>query len=162
MKSFRLRIVIAILLLSPLAAGLGLQVYWYSTEVPEGFERLSFAAFSEKAMINDADHQRVNPAIQNLDGKRLFVKGYMYPEGSIEGLTSFILCKDKLGCAFEPSPKRPELIKVRMAKGSTANFQLGLVSVAGEFWIRDSEKIDNLEPAFELIATHFGPSKTSF
>jgi len=76
MKSIRLRVVIATLLLCPLVAGLGLQVYWYSTEVPEGFERMSFAAFSEKAMINDADHQRVNPAIQNLDGKHLFVKGY--------------------------------------------------------------------------------------
>ena len=162
MKSIRLRVVIATLLLGPLVAGLGLHVYRYNTEVPEGFERLSFAAFSEKAMINDADHQRVNPAIQSLEGKRLFVKGYMYPEGSIEGLTSFILCKGNHDVGFGPTPNLSELIKVRMAKGSSANFQVGLVSVAGEFRIRDSTKISNFEPAFELVATHFGPSKTSF
>ncbi|MCX7422094.1 MAG: hypothetical protein NT013_21490 [Planctomycetia bacterium] len=162
MKSFRLRIVIAILFLSPLAARLGLQFYRYNTEVPEGFERLSFAAFSEKAMINDADNQRVNPAIHNLDGKRLFVKGYMYPEPNIEGLTSFIICKGNHDVGFGPTPNLSELIKVRMAKGSTANIQVGLLYVAGEFRIRNSTKFGNLEPAFELVATHFGPSKTSF
>jgi len=123
---------------------------------------MSFAAFSEKAMINDADHQRVNPAIQNLDGKHLFVKGYMCPEGTTEGLTSFILCKDNNIVGFGRTPKMSEVIKVRMTKGCSTNFRMGLVSVAGEFRIRDLKRISNFEPVFELEATHIGPSKTSY
>ena len=162
MKPVRFRVVIVTLLLVPLVTGLGLQVYWYNTEIPEGFERLSFAAFSEKAMVNDADHQQVNPAVQNLDGKRLFLKGYMYFEGINEGLTSFILCKDNHDVGFGPPPKLSELIKVRMAKGCSANFLVELVSVAGEFRIGDLKRISDLEPVFELEATHFEPSKISY
>jgi hypothetical protein len=89
-------------------------------------------------------------------------KGYMYPEGRPDGISTFILCRDNGQCCFGGQPKLTDMIKVKMADGRTAQFSDHMVSVAGIFRLRDLRKAGNLEPAFELEATHFGPAKTSY
>ena len=54
------------------------------------------------------------------------------------------------------------MIKVKLSDGQTARYSDQMVSVAGVFRLRDLRKAGNLEPAFELDATHFGLAKTSY
>ena len=146
-----------------LVSGTALHIYWYKTEVPEGYQRVSFGAdISKKGFVVEDGEGKAHPDIAALDGKSLFLKGYMYPEGQPDGITSFILCRDNGQCCFGGQPKLTDMIKVKMPKGLTARYDPNMVSVAGTFRLRDLRKAGNLEPAFELDATHFSPAKTSY
>jgi hypothetical protein len=144
------------------ASGLGLHVYWYLTELPEGYQRVNFSQdISRKGFVIEDNRPRMHPDVQALDGQKLFVKGYMYPIGEEQGLTDFILCRDNGQCCFGGQPKLTDMIKVKMEKG-TATYSAGMVSVAGVFRLRDLSRAGNLEPAYELDAAHFGPAKTTY
>lgn len=146
-----------------LVGGIALHIYWYQTEVPEGFQRVSFGAdISKKGFVVEEGEGRAHPDIQALVGKPLFLKGFMYPEQQLDGLTNFILCRDNGQCCFGGQPKLTDMIKVKMSKDLTARYSDHMVSVAGVFRLRDLRRAGNLEPAFELEATHFGPAKTSY
>ncbi|GDY09855.1 hypothetical protein LBMAG52_33410 [Planctomycetia bacterium] len=147
-----------------LVGGTGLHFYWYQTEVPEGYQRISFGAdISKKGFVVEEDGEgRAHPDIAALEGKPLFLKGFMYPEQNPEGISSFILCRDNGDCCFGGQPKLTDMIKVKLADGLTARYSAHMVSVAGVFRLRDLRKTGNLEPAFELDATHFGLAKTSY
>lgn len=141
--------------------GIALHVYWFQSELPEGCQRLSFSTdISKKGFVIEDNQQKFHPDIEELDGKQVFLKGYMYPEGQVEGIKTFILCRDNGDCCFGGQPKLTDMIKVRMAKGTSARMGQGMVSVAGTFRLRDLRRAGNLEPAFELEASHFGPAKT--
>lgn len=146
-----------------LVGGTALHVYWYQTEVPEGYQRISFGAdISKKGFVVEEGEGRAHPDIAALEGKPLFLKGYMYPEQRLDGISSFILCRDNGQCCFGGQPKLTDMIKVTMTEGQTARYSDHMVSVAGVFRLRDLRKAGNLEPAFELDATHFGPAKTAY
>lgn len=146
-----------------LVTGIALHIYWYQTEVPEGHRRISFSQdISQKGFIEDRRGMRPHPDVEQLVGENLFVKGFMYPGGQVEGLHSFILCRDNGQCCFGGQPKIQDMIKIKMRSGLTARHTDGMVSVAGVFRLRNPGQAGNLEPAYELEATHFTPSKTSY
>lgn len=149
----------AVLLLS----GTALHAYWYQTEVPDGYQRISFGAdISKKGFVVEEGEGRAHPDIAALEGKPLFLKGFMYPEQNPDGISSFILCRDNGDCCFGGQPKLTDMIKVKLTDGLTARYSAHMVSVAGVFRLRDLRKTGNLEPAFEIDATHFGLAKTSY
>ncbi|MBM3972247.1 MAG: DUF4190 domain-containing protein [Planctomycetes bacterium] len=146
-----------------LVCSTALHVYWYQTEVPAGFQRISFGAdISKKGFVEEDGEGRAHPDIAALSGKPLFLKGFIYPEGRLDGISSFILCKDNGQCCFGGQPKLTDMIRVKMVDGQTARYSEHMVSVAGVFKLRDLRAAGNLEPAFELEASHFGPAKTSY
>ena len=146
-----------------LVGGTALHIYTYKTEVPEGYQRVSFGAdISKKGFVVEDGEGKAHPDIAALQGKPLFLKGYMYPEGQPDGITSFILCRDNGQCCFGGQPKLTDMIKVKLTKGMTAKYDPNMVSVAGTFRLRDLRKAGNLEPAFEMDAIHFSPAKTSY
>ncbi len=143
-------------------SGLGLHIYWYQTELPEGYQRVNFSQdISRKGFVIEDNRPRMHPDVQALDGQKLFVKGYMYPIGQEQGLTDFILCRDNGQCCFGGQPKLTDMIKVKMETG-TATYSTGMVSVAGVFRLRDLSRAGNMEPAYELDAKHFGLAKTTY
>jgi hypothetical protein len=146
-----------------LVSGTALHIYWYKTEVPEGYQRISFGAdISKKGFVVEDGEGRVHPDIAALDGKKLFVKGFMYPEQNPEGISTFVLCRDNGECCFGGKPKLTDMIKVKLSAGMSARYTPHMVSVAGVFRLRDLRIAGNLEPAFELDATHFDLAKTSY
>ncbi len=146
-----------------LVGGTALHAYTYATEVPEGYQRVSFGAdISKKGFVVEDGEGKAHPDIAALAGKPLFLKGYMYPEGRPDGISSFILCRDNGQCCFGGQPKLTDMIKVKMTNGMAVRYDANMVSVAGTFRLRDLRKAGNLEPAFELEATHFGPARTSY
>jgi hypothetical protein len=144
--------------------GTAWQFYSYATEVPEGHTRVSFISdISRKQFREIEGEQEFHPDVSALDGKSLFFKGYMYPDGKLENIDVFILVKDSGQCCFGGNPKLSDMVKVVMRKDSgLAKYYPGLVSVAGTFKLKDIRRGGDLVPVYELEATHFCESKNLY
>lgn len=138
-----------------------MHVYSYATEVPEGFERVSFAAdISKKGFVNEGGFLGIHPDVQKLVNQKVMIKGYMYPTKSIEGLTSFVLCRDNGDCCFGGQPKTTDMILVHMKGTNHVRFRQGLVAVAGVFRAEPTVDETGLQPVYQLECDYFGPAKT--
>lgn len=84
-----------------LVTGVGYGLYVYQTEVPDGYERISFET------LRPTDQQEragvaISPEVKALNGKRVFIKGYIRP-GSAPvrtGIDRFLLVRDNNQCCF--------------------------------------------------------------
>lgn len=82
-----------------LTVGLGLAFYTYATEVPDGYQRVAFHQMKPDVR-EKGEGQYVPPEIQALEGKPVFLKGYMRPPSQTRGLDSFLLVRDNEECCF--------------------------------------------------------------
>ena len=57
-----------------------------------------------------------------LDGKRIRIRGWMFPTFVSEGLTSFTLARDNGICCFVRKPKIYDVIFVKLEKGQSSNY----------------------------------------
>ena len=57
-----------------------------------------------------------------LDGKRIRIRGWMFPTFVSEGLTSFTLARDNGICCFVRKPKIYDVIFVSLEKGQSSNY----------------------------------------
>ena len=133
------KLTLAGLLLSAvfLLAGTGIHSYTYATEVPEGFERLSFRWLAQQKPIVEDGQTRIAEEAKELEGQKIFIKGYMYPGQSQKNLKQFVLCKDTGQCCFGGKPALTDMIMVEFVNETRAQFrELSLVSVAGTFHAR--------------------------
>lgn len=138
--------------------------YDYSTEVPEGFRRISFTNdIAEKGFKYEKGKGTwaIHPEVEELSGQKLFLKGFMYPTRQKEGITEFILAKDNGQCCFGGNPKVTDMILVRMKKPPKVDFTDRRVSVAGVFRTQRNSS-EGLNQVYELTAEHFAVSKTAF
>ena len=139
----------------------------YKNEVPAGFDRVSFKYdISEKPVEESNLGMRVSSDVKQLEGKPIFVKGYMYPQRQTEGLKTFLLLKDTGECCFGGDPAVTDMIGIKLKGTEASHHEQQLVSVAGTFrinpnygnWSRDGSP----EPLYMLDATHFELSRTRF
>jgi hypothetical protein len=145
-----------------LAAGVAYQVHLYRTEVPEGFQRVSFSnELSAKGFLYAPEGIALHPDLQPLVGQKLFLKGYMYPTQQTTDLPNFLLVEDSGTCCFGGEPKLEDMIGVIMEEGKTANHYAGKVSVAGELMLNTQYSGQNkLEPIFLMKGHLVSKSKT--
>ncbi len=155
--------VFAVLSFIAAIGSVSLHAFNYATELPKGYERVSFARdISERGFIVRDGQTSVPPEVQELSGKPVFVKGFMYPENQTVGLTRFVLCKDSGDCCFGGQPKPTDMIVVEMAPGKTVNFRAGLVAVAGLFEARPTVDASGINPVYRVTADRFGGAMTSY
>ncbi len=148
---------------SLLVGGSSLHAYIYATEVPEGFRRISFLHdVSEKAPILEAGVVKVHPDVNEMNGKKVFIKGFVYPTRQTKGLTEFVLVKDSEKCCFGGQPSQTDMILVRMEPGKTIDYMEGLVSVAGEFKAGVPQRSGVLAPIYELKGAYYSRAKTAY
>src|SRR5262245_18246609 len=77
-----------------LGSGVAYQRHLYLHEVPAGYTRTNFTHdISKKGFVTVDGQERVHPDIERLVGQPIFVKGFMYPTGQVEGIDSFLLVK---------------------------------------------------------------------
>jgi len=139
-----------------LFAGAGYHSYVYATEVPEGFERVSFSWLSKQEPKFENGKFEVAPEVAALDGKPIFIKGYMYPQRITSGLTEFVLLKDTGECCFGGNPKLTDMIVVKFQNGMTVNHrEQQLVNVAGIFRAKQVVQSGELTAVYSLEGTHF-------
>ncbi len=89
-----------------LCGGSAFHAYVYATEVPEGYKRVSFVTDISKKGFSEIDGRKdFHPEVKPLDGKKLFLKGYMYPRRGVPkgcGNSSFV--KTAASAALVGSP----------------------------------------------------------
>lgn len=113
-------------------------------EVPPGFSLTTFGVLAGyewepeglPALIASRGRDGIPPKVLQLDGRAVFIKGFMLPlESSPNGVTSFLLNAAQDMCYFG-APTRPnDWILVRMADGTAVPFTHGPVAVWGRLQV---------------------------
>lgn len=116
--------------------------YVYFTEVPEGYQRISFWVLSTKSYEPDYPTQDA----LSLNGKPIFIKGYIHPTSvSSSKAKKFILIPDLGTCCFGGQPRLTDMIEVTLTGDQTVKPSLRQVKLAGVL------KVDtSLKPVKEL------------
>jgi hypothetical protein len=118
-----------------LVGGSIMHSYVYMTEVPEGYTRISFAELQPRTTSGEAQL----PA--ELNGKRIFVKGYVHPGVASTGeIKKFILVPDMGTCCFGGQPKLTDMIEVTIRKGSGVHYSQFKRRLGGVFHVTSRVK----------------------
>jgi len=89
--------------------------YDYQHEVPEGYQRVNFQKdVAEKQFVFVGGYRKLDPAVADVIGKKVYLKGFMYATQATEGLRQFILLKDNGECCFGGKPKSHDYIIVTL------------------------------------------------
>jgi hypothetical protein len=115
-----------------LIAGPGWLTYEYVTEVPEGYRRIGYAELQpDPAEVG----QVVPPWAMQLEGKQVFIKGYVYPGREKDGIRQFLLCRDQGDCCFGGNPKITERIEVTLVDPLRLTYEPRIHKVGGVFHV---------------------------
>lgn len=60
--------------------------------------------------------------LNDLDGKQIRIRGFMYPVHVATGITSFTLARDNQICCFQRMPKVYDVILVKLAEGESTDY----------------------------------------
>ena len=89
--------------------------------------------------------------LAGLDGKRIRIRGWMYPTYLSEGLTSFTMARDNGICCFQRMPKIYDVIFVKLDKGQTTNYiDQRPFDVEGTFRIDDENDGTDLPRLYKI------------
>lgn len=117
------------------AAGDAQQVYpsaYYKKPdfVVEGPERAIRVSYDDLDLLKIMDSdpvpldvgKRLPPRIRDLDGRRVRLRGFMFPPFAPDGLTGFVLARDNEICCFGRSPKIYDIIPVELRPTVTTRY----------------------------------------
>ncbi len=111
-----------------LIGGSVLHAVAYATEVPEGFQRISFADLQP---VREAPQLPVSPKALELNGQKVFIKGYLFPDGQQYNIKRFILIPDLGTCCFGGQPKLTDMVEVTLRDPLRTVFELRKRRLAG-------------------------------
>jgi hypothetical protein len=115
-----------------LIGGSVLHAVAYATEVPEGFQRISFADLQP---VREAPQLPVSPKALELNGQKVFIKGYLYPDGQQYNIKRFILIPDLGTCCFGGQPKLTDMVEVTLRDPLRTVFELRKRRLAGTLMV---------------------------
>ena len=101
--------------------------------VDKTFNDIKFEMEKEEAF----ERAMLTPEIENLDGKQIRIRGYIYPTAQSRGIKTFILVRDNQECCFGQGAALFDCIVVQMNTGKTARFSIRPVAVEGTFRIKE-------------------------
>lgn len=126
----------------------------FKVEGPEEAIRVSFDDFDLLKVMNldpvpaDAP-ERLPKWLKALDGKRIRVRGFMYPPFQDTDIRGFVLARDNQICCFGRTPKEYDLVDTFLRKGVTTNYiQNRPFDVVGVFRIKT--EIEKYTAMYEL------------
>jgi hypothetical protein len=122
-------------------AGPSYQGYVYATEVPDWAERISYSTLQPD---ESAPGQVVPPSAIALNGKQVFIKGYIYPGQQQHGIRQFVLCRDQGDCCFGGNPKITDRIEVTLADPLSVSYSQRMFRVAGKFRVEPTQTAEGL------------------
>lgn len=116
--------------------------YDYMTEVPsDKYMRISYAQLQPP---ESSPNQIPPDSAKELDGKEVFIKGYVYPTGRRNGLQQFVLCRDNGTCCFGGQPKLTDMIEVTLRPPLKLDYSPRLHKLAGVFHVQTAQSADGL------------------
>jgi hypothetical protein len=144
------------ILLSALIWGLagGWLSYARSQEIPPGYIVI---AYTELQADPDQPGERIPARAQELLGKKIYVKGYMYPGRQMQGLKQFLMSRDNGSCTFcMPDPQPTDLILVDMTGDMRVAYTKDLIHVGGKLSLVPEEQVAKRGGvAYRLEADYF-------
>lgn len=122
--------------------------YIYATELPEGYERVSFSEL--KSPLGAPDYPPEQALA--LDGKKVFLKGYPHPSSvSAASAKHFVLVPDIATCCFGGQPPLTHMIEVNL--NGDQSLRLGMFS---KLRLAGTLRVDqNLKPVSGLNGVYY-------
>ena len=139
-----------------LVGGVGRAAYIYLTEVPDGYTRISFSRMKPDD-LDLAAGEMVPPEILALEGKTVFIKGYMRPPEMRSNVSKFLLVADNNQCCFGPlnTVKYHDQIDVQLEPPMRADYSTRLYRLGGKLSINpDNARRGPGHPVFRLEADY--------
>ena len=141
-----------------LIAGLGYGGYVYATEVPDGYERISFNGMKPDE-LQERSGTIVPPAIAALEGKKVFIKGYIRPDSVTvtRGIDRFLLVRDNNQCCFGDLSKIKyyDQIDVDMVGSNRVDYSQGVFRIGGILHVEPRNVVPGSRATvFSLKADH--------
>ena len=143
-----------------LVGGLGFAGYVYATEVPDGYARTSFFELQPDEIDLRGGHA-IPPDIAALDGKKVFIKGYIRPDSTNNGysqnISKFLLVRDSANCCFGDlsTVKYFDQMLVQMSGKKRVDYSPGLFRMGGTLRVFPQNARDMAQgPAFVLEADY--------
>ncbi len=118
-------------------AGPAWLTYVYLTEVPDGYERIAYADLQPDAAQAG---QMVPPSALDLEGKKVFIKGYVYPGQRKDGIRQFLLVRDQGDCCFGGDPKITERIQVTLEEPLLLSYAPRIHKLGGTFHVEPRDQ----------------------
>jgi hypothetical protein len=119
-----------------LAAGWAWQAYVYATEVPADHVRINYDFLKPAS----DDERFPPPTAWQLDGQKVFLKGYMFPTDKQQNLKEFTLCRDNAECCFGGQPKPWDMVRVQMKDSLRGDYTTWQRKVAGVLRVKRPER----------------------
>ncbi len=118
-----------------LVAGVGTASYIHATEVPDGYERISFLTLKPNQTEQRAS-KPIPDAVVALVGQPIFIKGYIRPDSitARHGIDRFLLVRDDNQCCFGDLSKVSyfDQIEVRLVPPRRTSYKTSLFRVGGK------------------------------
>lgn len=109
--------------------------YIYYTEVPEGYQRVEFTSLKSGYGMPDVP----TDAARSLNGQKVFVKGYIYPNSvSSKTFNTFVLVPDLATCCFGSQPPMTHMIQVNLSGDQLARYAFRKFKLAGTLHVDDT------------------------
>ena len=83
------------------------------------------------------DRAMLTPKINALMGKKIRIRGYIFPTLRKTGLDRIVLVRDNMECCFGPGAALFDCVLVTMAPGKTAEYTIRPVAVEGEIRLEE-------------------------
>jgi hypothetical protein len=130
-----------------LVAGVATQIYIYQTEVPEGYNRISYTELQPPPFAPEGS---VPKSALSLDGKQVFIKGYVYPTRQQTNIKKFVLCRDNGDCCFGGEPKLTDKILVELKDPLELTYSMRQFKLAGTFKVLPADSDDVGQVVYQL------------
>ncbi len=147
-----------LLSLAFLIGGVSYGGYVYATEVPDGYSRLSFGTMKPDE-IQERGGVVVPPDVAALEGKKIFIKGYIRPDSITvpRGIDRFLLVRDNNTCCFGDLSKIKyhDQILVAMVGDRRVDYSQGVIRIGGVLHIEPQFAFPGApRPVFSLKADY--------
>ncbi|NOY29812.1 MAG: DUF3299 domain-containing protein [Planctomycetes bacterium] len=101
--------------------------------VDSSFDDIKF----EMEKTDPFERSLLTPKIEELLGRRIRIRGFMFPTLKKRGLKQFVLVRDNLECCFGPGAAIFDCILVHMNEGQTAEYSIRPIAVEGTFGLEE-------------------------
>jgi hypothetical protein len=122
-----------------LVAAWPLQKFLDANEVPPGYQRIGY-----EVLQAEEGKGPIPDSAKALDGKRVFIKGFVYPGKQTRGVKEFVLCRDNGSCCFGGQPKLNDMIQVKLQGDLALDYDTTQRHLAGTFRVSETSGSEGL------------------
>lgn len=131
--------------------GIPMRVIMYMTEVPEGYQRVSFWELQPES---DNSPMPVSQRALELNDQKVFIEGYIFPGDRSKNLKHFMLVRDLGTCCFGKDPPITHKIEVELTGDQTVDWSYRLRKLGGILKVNPQAVITRQGAVFSLEADH--------